>query len=72
MCSSDSGGISLRGHSKGVTDVMFSKHSPLLFTVSKDRTMRAWKSSDYLCGAVYRFANIFIILRRSANIPAGA
>lgn len=52
--SSETEGLTLRGHNKGVTDVLFSKYNPLLFSVSKDNTMRAWKASDYLCGAIYR------------------
>lgn len=53
--STSTGGISLRGHCKGVTDVLFSKHNPLLVSVSKDKTMRVWKATNYLCGAVYRY-----------------
>lgn len=52
--SSDGGCVTLYGHCKGVTDVLFSKYNPLIFSVSKDNTMRAWKAIDYCCGAVYR------------------
>lgn len=52
--SADGGVIALRGHSKGVTDILFSRYNPLIFSVSKDTTMRAWKAMDYRCGAVYR------------------
>lgn len=52
--SDDFGGVTLRGHSRGVTDVVFSSHHPLLFSVSKDSTMRAWKADNYSCGAIYR------------------
>lgn len=52
--SSDFAGLPLRGHNKGVTDILFSVYNPLMFSVSKDATMRAWKASDYTCGAIYR------------------
>lgn len=54
MCSNDGGCVTLRGHNKGVTDILFSRYNPLIFTVSKDNTLRAWKATDYNCGAVYR------------------
>ncbi|XP_031620240.1 uncharacterized protein LOC116338864 [Contarinia nasturtii] len=53
----DGGCVALRGHNKGVTDILFSKYNPLIFSVSKDNTMRAWKAIDYRCGAVYRGHN---------------
>ncbi|XP_037037092.1 TAF5-like RNA polymerase II p300/CBP-associated factor-associated factor 65 kDa subunit 5L isoform X1 [Bradysia coprophila] len=53
----ESGCVALRGHNKGVTDLVFSKEHPLLFSASKDNTMRAWKATDYSCGAVYRGHN---------------
>lgn len=53
--SSDSGEHILRGHSAGVTAVHFSRHQPrLLYSVSKDRQMRAWLANRYDCAAVYR------------------
>lgn len=55
--STQNGGLELRGHSSAVTDVLFSHHNPLLFSVSHDLTMRAWKASDYTCAAVYRGHN---------------
>lgn len=53
-CSADGGVVALRGHNKGVTDILFSRYNPLIFSVSKDNTMRAWKALDYRCGAIYR------------------
>ncbi|XP_055322002.1 uncharacterized protein LOC129578004 [Sitodiplosis mosellana] len=53
----DGGVVALRGHNKGVTDILFSRYNPLIFSVSKDNTMRAWKAVDYRCGAVYRGHN---------------
>lgn len=49
-----SGGYVLRGHNNGVTDVLFSKYNPLIYSVSKDKTMRIWRASNYSCGAIYR------------------
>ncbi|XP_075147831.1 will decrease acetylation [Haematobia irritans] len=48
------GGVSLRGHGAGVTDVRFSQHYPIIYSVSKDRTMRCWKSENLQCAAIYR------------------
>ncbi|XP_055527599.1 uncharacterized protein LOC129720183 [Wyeomyia smithii] len=53
----ETGGLALRGHSNAVTDLLFSGHNPLLLSVSRDRTMRAWHASDYNCRAVYRGHN---------------
>lgn len=47
-------GIVLRGHSAGVTDVMFSKHYPLLMSTSKDSTMRIWNSHSLRCASIYK------------------
>lgn len=47
----------LRGHTKPVTDVLFSQWNPLLLSVSRDCTMKAWKANDYSCGAIYRGHN---------------
>ncbi|XP_019532296.3 uncharacterized protein LOC109403852 [Aedes albopictus] len=54
---SETGGVTLRGHSNAVTDLLFSRHSPLLMSVSRDLTMRAWHATDYTCRAVYRGHN---------------
>ncbi|KAH8278595.1 hypothetical protein KR018_005747 [Drosophila ironensis] len=51
------GGLQLRGHTRGVTDVRFSAHYPLLYSVSKDATMRCWKAHSMQCAAVYRSHN---------------
>ncbi|EDS31608.1 wd-repeat protein [Culex quinquefasciatus] len=53
----ETGGVTLRGHSNAVTDLLFSAHTPLLLSVSRDLTMRAWQASDYNCRAVYRGHN---------------
>ncbi|XP_058461685.1 uncharacterized protein LOC131436785 [Malaya genurostris] len=53
----ETGGVTLRGHSNAITDLIFSGHGPLLMSVSRDLTMRAWHSSDYNCRAVYRGHN---------------
>lgn len=53
----DDGELILRGHSDAVTDVLFSQFNPLLMTVSRDLTMRAWRASNYSCAAVYRGHN---------------
>lgn len=52
--SNDANGLPLRGHSKGVTDILFSRCNPLLYSVSKDTTLRAWKAKDFSCAAVYK------------------
>ncbi|XP_050068483.1 uncharacterized protein LOC126556948 [Anopheles maculipalpis] len=54
---SETGGLSLRGHGNAVTDLLFSEYSPLLVSVSRDCTMRAWMGSDYTCRAIYRGHN---------------
>ncbi|XP_021694087.1 uncharacterized protein LOC5576112 [Aedes aegypti] len=54
---SETGGVTLRGHSNAVTDLLFSRYSPLLMSVSRDLTMRAWHATDYTCRAVYRGHN---------------
>ncbi|XP_053687581.1 uncharacterized protein LOC128737024 [Sabethes cyaneus] len=53
----ETGGVTLRGHSSAITDLLFSGHGPLLMSVSRDRTMRTWHASDYNCRAVYRGHN---------------
>uniref|UniRef100_A0A336M040 CSON005522 protein n=1 Tax=Culicoides sonorensis TaxID=179676 RepID=A0A336M040_CULSO len=53
----DSGAFTFRGHSSGITDLLFSQFSQLLITTSRDLTMRAWRGTDYSCGAVYRGHN---------------
>ncbi|XP_040167954.1 uncharacterized protein LOC120902923 [Anopheles arabiensis] len=54
---SETGGLCLRGHGNAVTDLLFSDHSPLLVSVARDCTMRAWTGSDYTCRAIYRGHN---------------
>ncbi|XP_053681136.1 uncharacterized protein LOC128732003 [Anopheles nili] len=54
---SETGGLALRGHGNAVTDLLFSEHGPLLMSVSRDCTMRAWVGTDYTCRAVYRGHN---------------
>uniref|UniRef100_A0A182MUQ2 EML-like second beta-propeller domain-containing protein n=1 Tax=Anopheles culicifacies TaxID=139723 RepID=A0A182MUQ2_9DIPT len=54
---SETGGLCLRGHGNAVTDLLFSEYSPLLVSVSRDCTMRAWTGSDYTCRAIYRGHN---------------
>ncbi|KAH8236542.1 hypothetical protein KR026_004709 [Drosophila bipectinata] len=51
------GGLQLRGHTRGVTDVRFSAHYPLMYSVSKDATMRCWRAHNLQCAAVYRSHN---------------
>ncbi|KAH8311940.1 hypothetical protein KR044_008704 [Drosophila immigrans] len=51
------GGIQLRGHTRGVTQVRFSAHYPLLYSVSKDCTMRCWRAHNLQCAAIYRSHN---------------
>uniref|UniRef100_A0A2M4BCW0 Putative transcription initiation factor tfiid n=1 Tax=Anopheles marajoara TaxID=58244 RepID=A0A2M4BCW0_9DIPT len=53
----ETGGVALRGHTNAVTDLLFSEHDPLLMSVSRDCTMRAWTGHDYNCRAVYRGHN---------------
>ncbi|XP_055845280.1 TAF5-like RNA polymerase II p300/CBP-associated factor-associated factor 65 kDa subunit 5L [Episyrphus balteatus] len=48
-----SGEILLRGHSRGVTDLRFSSHYPILLTVSKDESMRCWSANNYNCSRIY-------------------
>ncbi|XP_055913772.1 TAF5-like RNA polymerase II p300/CBP-associated factor-associated factor 65 kDa subunit 5L [Eupeodes corollae] len=52
-----SGEILLRGHSRGVTDLRFSSHFPILLTVSKDESMRCWSAKNYRCSRVYNGHN---------------
>ncbi|GAB0090992.1 TAF5-like RNA polymerase II p300/CBP-associated factor-associated factor 65 kDa subunit 5L [Sergentomyia squamirostris] len=60
--------IQLRGHTKPVTDVLFSAWNPLLLSISRDCTMRAWKASNFACGAIYRGHNYPIwCLAESSN-----
>uniref|UniRef100_A0A182VS33 hypoxia-inducible factor-proline dioxygenase n=1 Tax=Anopheles minimus TaxID=112268 RepID=A0A182VS33_9DIPT len=54
---SETGGLCLRGHGNAVTDLLFSEYSPLLVSVSRDCTMRAWTGNDYTCRAIYRGHN---------------
>ncbi|KAH8388328.1 hypothetical protein KR093_003913 [Drosophila rubida] len=51
------GGLQLRGHSRGVTNVRFSAHYPLLYSVSKDCTLRCWRAHNLQCAAIYRSHN---------------
>ncbi|XP_016989174.1 TAF5-like RNA polymerase II p300/CBP-associated factor-associated factor 65 kDa subunit 5L isoform X2 [Drosophila rhopaloa] len=51
------GGLQLRGHTRGVTDVRFSAHYPLMYSVSKDSTMRCWRAHNLHCAAIYRSHN---------------
>ncbi|KAL7727543.1 hypothetical protein ACLKA6_000101 [Drosophila palustris] len=51
------GGLQLRGHTRGVTNVRFSAHYPLLYSVSKDCTMRCWRAHNLQCAAIYRSHN---------------
>ncbi|XP_017017468.1 TAF5-like RNA polymerase II p300/CBP-associated factor-associated factor 65 kDa subunit 5L [Drosophila kikkawai] len=51
------GGLQLRGHTRGVTDVRFSAHYPLMYSVSKDATMRCWRAHNLHCAAIYRSHN---------------
>ncbi|XP_037950897.1 TAF5-like RNA polymerase II p300/CBP-associated factor-associated factor 65 kDa subunit 5L [Teleopsis dalmanni] len=51
------GGIQLRGHGKGVTDVRFSRHYPLIYSASKDCTVRTWRADNYSCASVYHGHN---------------
>nr|XP_014086650.1 TAF5-like RNA polymerase II p300/CBP-associated factor-associated factor 65 kDa subunit 5L [Bactrocera oleae] len=48
------GGIQLRGHGAGVTDVRFSTHCPLIFSTSKDATIRSWRAESFGCANIYR------------------
>lgn len=43
----------MRGHSLGVTGVQFSKHYPLLYSISKDSTMRCWRAENFRCAGIY-------------------
>ncbi|EDV54032.1 TAF5-like RNA polymerase II p300/CBP-associated factor-associated factor 65 kDa subunit 5L [Drosophila erecta] len=51
------GGLQLRGHTRGVTGVRFSAHYPLMYSVSKDATMRCWHAHNLHCAAIYRSHN---------------
>ncbi|KAL9892304.1 will decrease acetylation isoform 1-T2 [Glossina fuscipes fuscipes] len=48
------GGVFLRGHGSGVTDIKFSSHHPLLFSTSKDNSMRCWRADSFDCAGIYR------------------
>lgn len=37
-----------------MTDVRFSHHYPLIYSVSKDNTMRCWRSENLQTAAIYR------------------
>ncbi|XP_030573412.1 transcription initiation factor TFIID subunit 5 [Drosophila novamexicana] len=51
------GGLQMRGHTKGVTNVRFSAHYPLFYSVSKDCTLRCWRAHNLQCAAIYRSHN---------------
>ncbi|XP_030370325.1 transcription initiation factor TFIID subunit 5 [Scaptodrosophila lebanonensis] len=51
------GGIQLRGHTCGVTGVRFSAHYSLLYSVSKDSTLRCWRAHNLHCAGIYRSHN---------------
>ncbi|XP_034112513.1 transcription initiation factor TFIID subunit 5 [Drosophila albomicans] len=51
------GGLQLRGHTRGVTSVRFSTHYPLLYSTSKDCTLRCWRAHNLQCAAIYRSHN---------------
>ncbi|EDW14631.1 transcription initiation factor TFIID subunit 5 [Drosophila mojavensis] len=51
------GGVQMRGHTKGVTNVRFSSHYPLFYSVSKDCTLRCWRAHNFQCAAIYRSHN---------------
>lgn len=44
----------MRGHGSGVTDVRFASHYPVIYSVSKDSTMRCWRAENLQCAAIYR------------------
>ncbi|XP_067629185.1 TAF5-like RNA polymerase II p300/CBP-associated factor-associated factor 65 kDa subunit 5L [Eurosta solidaginis] len=48
------GGILLRGHGAGITDVRFSAHYPLIYSASKDATIRSWRAENFGCTYIYR------------------
>ena len=45
----------LRGHHASVEDIALVPDG-LLVSVSLDTTMRAWRTDDFSCAAIYRFA----------------
>ncbi|EDV93005.1 transcription initiation factor TFIID subunit 5 [Drosophila grimshawi] len=51
------GGLQMRGHTKGVTNVRFSAHYPLFYSVSKDCTLRCWRAHNLQCAAIYSSHN---------------
>ncbi|CAO1439105.1 unnamed protein product [Diamesa tonsa] len=51
---SNSQSIVLRGHRSAVTDLMFGRKHDIMLSVSRDSTLRVWKSDSYTCASVYR------------------
>lgn len=47
----------LRGHTKTVTDLLYSRYNPCLLSVSRDCTMRLWSTKSMNCGSIYRGHN---------------
>lgn len=45
----------MRGHGDSIQDVKIVPEADVLLSVSLDKTMRAWRFSDYSCAAIYRF-----------------
>lgn len=64
----------VRGHHSAVTSVLFSDHHPVLYSTSRDCTMRLWTTSGTAnpiqCGSIYRGHNhpIWCVAESSNNL----
>lgn len=44
----------MRGHGAGITDIKFSNYYPLIYSSSKDSSMRCWRAENFNCSGIYR------------------
>lgn len=62
----------VRGHRSAVTSVLYSRHHPVLYSTSRDCTMRLWTTNGtgYQCGSIYRGHNhpIWCVAESSNNL----
>ena len=62
----------VRGHHSAVTSVLYSAHHPVLYSTSRDCTMRLWTTNGttYQCGSIYRGHNhpIWCVAESSNNL----
>lgn len=52
----------LRGHCGSVSSVKIITQPDIIFSTSEDATLRAWKTSDFSCAAVYKYVSSLRII----------